>query len=62
MKSFKIASRIILIMLKLFSAFMLLIINASSHYIKPEMKITPLIFIFIFFFLFLIYLTKYLKK
>lgn len=60
MNKVKIIFRIILVILILLSAFMWIIINASSHNIKLEMKIAPLIFIGFFSLLF--FLTKYIKK
>ena len=60
MKILKIVIRIILVVLIFLSAFMWLIINASSHNIKAEMKIAPLFFIALF--LFLLFLTKYIKQ
>ena len=60
MKIFKIFIQIILVILILLSAFMWVVINASSHNIKTAIKITPLIFIAVF--LFFLFLTKYLKQ
>lgn len=59
MKVFKIVAKIILIILILLSLFLWLIINASSHNIKIEDKLLPLVFVLIFIILF--YLTKFIK-
>ncbi|TDO96555.1 hypothetical protein EV145_11153 [Flavobacterium sp. 245] len=60
MRIFKIVIRIILVILILLSAFMWLVINASSHNVETEMEIAPLIFIV--FFSLLYFLTKYIKQ
>ena len=59
MKVFKIVAKIILVILILLSLFLWLIINASSHNIKIEDKLLPLVFVLIFIILF--YLTKFIK-
>ncbi len=59
MKVFKKVAKIILVILILLSLFLWLIINASSHNIKTEDKLLPLVFVLIFMILF--YLTKFIK-
>jgi sterol desaturase/sphingolipid hydroxylase (fatty acid hydroxylase superfamily) len=59
MKIFKILAKTILVILILLSLFLWLIINASSHNIKTEDKLLPLVFVLIFMILF--YLTKFIK-
>ncbi|WP_291149895.1 hypothetical protein [Flavobacterium sp. UBA7680] len=60
MKTLKIITRIILMILILSSLFMWIIIGASSHNIKTEMRVLPLIFALVF--AIFLYLTKYLKR
>ena len=59
MKTLQIITRIILVILILLSLFMWMLIGGSSHNIKTEMKILPLIFALVF--AIFLYLTKYLK-
>lgn len=60
MKIFKIIAKIILVILILLSLFLWLMINASSHNIKTEDKLLPLLFVVVFMILF--YLTKFIKR